>query len=93
MANRKRPLDAVSGSDDRTNTPEKRVSVPQPLDSDYMDWGVEETCQYLRREKLEKWEDIFRGWFLFERIKMGILSVMTAVGNMQSAKRFSEHAS
>uniref|UniRef100_A0A673B5L9 Deoxynucleoside triphosphate triphosphohydrolase SAMHD1 n=1 Tax=Sphaeramia orbicularis TaxID=375764 RepID=A0A673B5L9_9TELE len=25
-----------------------------------MHWGVEETCQYLRRETLEKWEDIFR---------------------------------
>uniref|UniRef100_A0A673B5I6 Deoxynucleoside triphosphate triphosphohydrolase SAMHD1 n=1 Tax=Sphaeramia orbicularis TaxID=375764 RepID=A0A673B5I6_9TELE len=61
MASRKRPLDAVvSGGDDRTNTPEKRVSVFQPLDSDYMHWGVEETCQYLRRETLEKWEDIFR---------------------------------
>lgn len=60
MASRKRPLDAISGADDRTNTPEKRVSAVQPLDSDYMHWGVEETCQYLRRERLEKWEDIFK---------------------------------
>uniref|UniRef100_A0A673B317 Deoxynucleoside triphosphate triphosphohydrolase SAMHD1 n=1 Tax=Sphaeramia orbicularis TaxID=375764 RepID=A0A673B317_9TELE len=53
----------MTWGDDRTNTPEKRVSVFQPLDSDYMHWGVEETCQYLRRETLEKWEDIFRGPF------------------------------
>nr|XP_046253079.1 deoxynucleoside triphosphate triphosphohydrolase SAMHD1-like [Scatophagus argus] len=61
MDNRKRPFEAVSTSDDKYKTPEKRVSVVRPLqDSDYMQWGVEETCQYLRREDLGEWEDKFR---------------------------------
>lgn len=34
-------------------------AVPQP-DSDYMQWGVEETCLYLRGEGLGQWENTFR---------------------------------
>ncbi|XP_071332522.1 deoxynucleoside triphosphate triphosphohydrolase SAMHD1-like [Trachinotus anak] len=60
MENRKRPLDAVSSPGDSFKTPEKRVSVVPALDSDYMRWGVEETCQYLRREGLVEWENTFR---------------------------------
>lgn len=60
MERRKRPLDA----NDTFKTPEKRVSVVRRLqDDNYMQWGVEETCQYLRREGLQEWEDAFRGWF------------------------------
>lgn len=39
------------------------MSAVRQQDSDYARWGVEETCQYLRREGLEKWENKFRGWF------------------------------
>uniref|UniRef100_A0AAQ5ZFC7 Deoxynucleoside triphosphate triphosphohydrolase SAMHD1 n=1 Tax=Amphiprion ocellaris TaxID=80972 RepID=A0AAQ5ZFC7_AMPOC len=35
-------------------------SIPGLWSSDYMQWGVEETCQYLRREGLREWEDKFR---------------------------------
>ncbi|GLD46196.1 deoxynucleoside triphosphate triphosphohydrolase SAMHD1-like protein, partial [Lates japonicus] len=58
MENRKRPLEAVSSTGFKT--PEKRVSVVRLQDSDYMRWGVEETCQYLRREGLGAWENKFR---------------------------------
>uniref|UniRef100_A0A3Q1G5H2 Deoxynucleoside triphosphate triphosphohydrolase SAMHD1 n=1 Tax=Acanthochromis polyacanthus TaxID=80966 RepID=A0A3Q1G5H2_9TELE len=61
MESRKRLLEAVSSPADSFKTPEKRVSVPGPWSSDYMQWGVEETCQYLRREGLREWEDKFRG--------------------------------
>ncbi|XP_028265921.1 deoxynucleoside triphosphate triphosphohydrolase SAMHD1 [Parambassis ranga] len=54
MENRKRPLDAGWSF----KTPEKRP-LPDPL-PDYMQWGAEETCQYLRREGLGEWEHIFR---------------------------------
>uniref|UniRef100_A0A4W6F7X9 Deoxynucleoside triphosphate triphosphohydrolase SAMHD1 n=1 Tax=Lates calcarifer TaxID=8187 RepID=A0A4W6F7X9_LATCA len=59
MENRKRPLEAVSSTGFKT--PEKRVSMVRLQDSDYMRWGVEETCQYLRREGLGAWENKFRG--------------------------------
>ncbi|XP_018526907.1 deoxynucleoside triphosphate triphosphohydrolase SAMHD1-like [Lates calcarifer] len=58
MENRKRPLEAVSSTGFKT--PEKRVSMVRLQDSDYMRWGVEETCQYLRREGLGAWENKFR---------------------------------
>lgn len=62
MENRKRPLDAVFTSNGEFKTPEKRTSVARRQQySDYMQWGVEETCQYLRSEGLEKWENAFRG--------------------------------
>ncbi|XP_022597665.1 deoxynucleoside triphosphate triphosphohydrolase SAMHD1-like isoform X1 [Seriola dumerili] len=60
MENRKRPLEAVSSPSDGFKTPEKRVSVVRLPDSDYIRWGVGETCQYLRREGLGEWEDKFR---------------------------------
>ncbi|XP_053172853.1 deoxynucleoside triphosphate triphosphohydrolase SAMHD1 [Scomber japonicus] len=60
MESRKRPLEADLTADCSFKTPEKRVSVVPLHDSDYMRWGVEGTCQYLRREGLEEWEDIFR---------------------------------
>ncbi|XP_063739805.1 deoxynucleoside triphosphate triphosphohydrolase SAMHD1-like isoform X2 [Eleginops maclovinus] len=46
MENRKRPLEAAG--------------THNVLDSDYMQWGVEETCQYLRTEDLGGWEDTFK---------------------------------
>ncbi|KAF1390394.1 hypothetical protein PFLUV_G00057590 [Perca fluviatilis] len=60
MENRKRPLGAVVTPNDSFKTPEKRVSVVRLLDSDYMRWGVEETCRYLRGEGLGEWEDTFK---------------------------------
>lgn len=60
MDSRKRPLEAVLSAGNSFKTPEKRVSVVPLLDSDYTRWGVEETCQYLRREGLGEWEDTFR---------------------------------
>ncbi|KAM4562221.1 deoxynucleoside triphosphate triphosphohydrolase SAMHD1 [Odontesthes bonariensis] len=60
MSNRKRPLKDVFSSSDRLRTPEKGVSVVRLPDSDFMRWGVEETCQYLRRQGLGQWEDAFR---------------------------------
>ncbi|XP_040009322.1 deoxynucleoside triphosphate triphosphohydrolase SAMHD1 isoform X2 [Xiphias gladius] len=60
MENRKRPLEAVSSVNNSFKTPEKRMSAVRQQDSDYARWGVEETCQYLRREGLEKWENKFR---------------------------------
>ncbi|XP_031172324.1 deoxynucleoside triphosphate triphosphohydrolase SAMHD1 [Sander lucioperca] len=59
MENRKRPLGEVNPNDS-FKTPEKRVSVVRLLDSDYMRWGVEETCRYLRGEGLGEWEDTFK---------------------------------
>ncbi|KAM3618887.1 uncharacterized protein V6R79_026340 [Siganus canaliculatus] len=60
MASRKRPLEADLTSDNGFKTPEKRLSMVRVPDSDYMSWGVKETCQYLRTEGLEKWEQTFR---------------------------------
>ncbi|XP_063320496.1 deoxynucleoside triphosphate triphosphohydrolase SAMHD1-like [Pelmatolapia mariae] len=60
MENRKRPSAAVSSPDDSFKTPEKKVSVVRVSDSDYMQWGVEEMCQYLRREGLREWVDTFK---------------------------------
>ncbi|XP_029291592.1 deoxynucleoside triphosphate triphosphohydrolase SAMHD1-like [Cottoperca gobio] len=60
MENRKRPLEAVVTVNDGFKTPEKRVSAVRMPDSDYMRWGVEETCRYLRAEDLGEWEDTFR---------------------------------
>ncbi|XP_041859789.1 deoxynucleoside triphosphate triphosphohydrolase SAMHD1 [Melanotaenia boesemani] len=60
MANRKRQIDEVLSSDDRFQTPEKKVSVVRQPDTDFTGWGVQETCQYLRREGLGEWEDTFR---------------------------------
>ncbi|XP_032376450.1 deoxynucleoside triphosphate triphosphohydrolase SAMHD1 isoform X1 [Etheostoma spectabile] len=60
MENRKRPLGAVVTPNDSFKTPEKRVSVVRLPDPDYMRWGVEETCRYLREEGLEEWEDTFK---------------------------------
>lgn len=66
MANRKRPLVEDSPPGETFKTPEKRVSeVRRQQDADYMQWGVERTCQFLRTEGLQKWEDAFRGWFFF----------------------------
>lgn len=36
------------------------MSVVRVSDSDYMQWGVEEMCQYLRREGLGEWVDTFK---------------------------------
>lgn len=60
MENRKRQLEAVLSPDDSFETPEKKVSAVRLPDSDYTQWGVEETCRYLRREGLGEWEDKFR---------------------------------
>ncbi|XP_068191639.1 deoxynucleoside triphosphate triphosphohydrolase SAMHD1 [Antennarius striatus] len=61
MENRKRPLKADLTPGDSLQTPAKRESAERRLqDSDYMRWGVEETCQYLRREGVGEWEDNFR---------------------------------
>lgn len=60
MENRKRLLEVVSSPADSFKTPEKRASVPGLWSSDYMQWGAEETCQYLRSEGLREWEDKFR---------------------------------
>uniref|UniRef100_A0A3P9LM61 Deoxynucleoside triphosphate triphosphohydrolase SAMHD1 n=1 Tax=Oryzias latipes TaxID=8090 RepID=A0A3P9LM61_ORYLA len=62
MENRKRPLDSVLSSNDRFKTPEKKRLSPVLLPgSDLLQWGVEETCQYLRKESLGEWENAFRG--------------------------------
>uniref|UniRef100_A0A3P9IEA5 Deoxynucleoside triphosphate triphosphohydrolase SAMHD1 n=1 Tax=Oryzias latipes TaxID=8090 RepID=A0A3P9IEA5_ORYLA len=62
MENRKRPLDSVLSSNDRFKTPEKKRLSPVLLPvSDLLQWGVEETCQYLRKEGLGEWENAFRG--------------------------------
>lgn len=61
MECRKRPLQASPGACDSSRTPKKRVSVVRPSDSDYLRWGVDEICQYLRREGLGEWEEAFRG--------------------------------
>ncbi|XP_071777150.1 deoxynucleoside triphosphate triphosphohydrolase SAMHD1-like [Centroberyx gerrardi] len=59
MENRKRKLEQDPSAVDTFKTPEKRVSVVRH-DSDFMRWGVDETCQYLHRQGLEEWEDTFR---------------------------------
>ncbi|KAK9514753.1 hypothetical protein VZT92_025443 [Zoarces viviparus] len=60
MESRKRPLEAVLTADDSFKTPEKRVSEPRLQESEYMRWGVEQTCRYLRAEGLGDLEDKFR---------------------------------
>ncbi|KAM6924386.1 deoxynucleoside triphosphate triphosphohydrolase SAMHD1-like [Xenentodon cancila] len=60
MDSRKRPIEAVLSPDDACRTPEKRVSAVHCPGSDFMQWGVEQTCRYLRKIGLEKWEHIFR---------------------------------
>nr|XP_029132376.1 deoxynucleoside triphosphate triphosphohydrolase SAMHD1-like [Labrus bergylta] len=60
MDNRKRPFDGGLSPDESFKTPEKKVSAVRLQDSDYMQWGVEETCRYLRREDLGEFEDTFR---------------------------------
>lgn len=64
MENRKRPFELVSIPDDSFTTPVKRVSEVRHHDSDYTQWGVDETCRFLEKEGLSEWEDIFRGWSL-----------------------------
>lgn len=72
MANRKRPLVEDSPPGEIFKTPEKRVSVVRrQQDADYMQWGVDETCQFLQTEGLQKWEDAFRGWFFFREEAFG----------------------
>uniref|UniRef100_A0A665T5K2 Deoxynucleoside triphosphate triphosphohydrolase SAMHD1 n=1 Tax=Echeneis naucrates TaxID=173247 RepID=A0A665T5K2_ECHNA len=58
MESRKRPLEPDSGLG--LTTPKKSAPAVRP-DSDYMHWGVDETCLYLQREGLGAWEDTFRG--------------------------------
>ncbi|XP_072305906.1 deoxynucleoside triphosphate triphosphohydrolase SAMHD1 [Eucyclogobius newberryi] len=58
MANRKRPL--VNTANNSLHTPEKKVSVVQLINPDYTHWDVEETCQYLRKEGLDEWKEVFR---------------------------------
>ncbi|XP_076596618.1 deoxynucleoside triphosphate triphosphohydrolase SAMHD1-like [Chaetodon auriga] len=60
MESRKRPAMALLTPSDGFKTPEKRVAVDRLQDSDYMRWGVEETCGYLRREGLGEWAETFR---------------------------------
>lgn len=60
MESRKRPLEADVTRNDSFQTPEKRVSMVRLLDTNYEQWGVEETCRYLRTEGLGEWEDTFR---------------------------------
>ncbi|XP_059190172.1 deoxynucleoside triphosphate triphosphohydrolase SAMHD1-like [Centropristis striata] len=60
MANRKRPLETVVTSNDSFKTPEKREPEVRLLETDYMGWGVEDTCRYLHTEGLGEWEDTFR---------------------------------
>ncbi|XP_072223758.1 deoxynucleoside triphosphate triphosphohydrolase SAMHD1 [Leuresthes tenuis] len=60
MSNRKRPIPDEFSSSDRFKTPEKGVSVVRLPGSDFMQWGVEETCRYLRSQGLGQWEDAFR---------------------------------
>ncbi|XP_068566497.1 deoxynucleoside triphosphate triphosphohydrolase SAMHD1 isoform X2 [Cebidichthys violaceus] len=60
MESRKRPLESGLTPSDSFKTPEKRASEPRLQESDYMQWGVEQTCRYLRAEGLGEWEDTFR---------------------------------
>ncbi|KAM9350888.1 deoxynucleoside triphosphate triphosphohydrolase SAMHD1-like [Symphorus nematophorus] len=60
MENRKRPLEAALTPSYGCKTPEKRVRADRLQDADYMQWGVEETCRYLRKEGLREWEETFR---------------------------------
>ncbi|XP_070695451.1 deoxynucleoside triphosphate triphosphohydrolase SAMHD1 isoform X2 [Pempheris klunzingeri] len=55
MANRKRLFEEGLTPNSGFKTPEKKVS-----NQDYMRWGVEETCRYLRKAGLGNWEDKFR---------------------------------
>uniref|UniRef100_A0A8C6NS54 Deoxynucleoside triphosphate triphosphohydrolase SAMHD1 n=1 Tax=Nothobranchius furzeri TaxID=105023 RepID=A0A8C6NS54_NOTFU len=57
MASRKRPIDST---DEGFKTPERRRSAVLQPDSDFLLWGVEETCRYLRNEGLRRWEKTFR---------------------------------
>uniref|UniRef100_A0A1A8G7D5 Deoxynucleoside triphosphate triphosphohydrolase SAMHD1 n=2 Tax=Nothobranchius korthausae TaxID=1143690 RepID=A0A1A8G7D5_9TELE len=57
MASQKRPIDST---DEGFKTPERRRSAVLQPDSDFLLWGVEETCRYLRNEGLRRWEKTFR---------------------------------
>ncbi|KAM4610286.1 deoxynucleoside triphosphate triphosphohydrolase SAMHD1-like [Polymixia lowei] len=59
MDDRKRRRQDVSVADS-FKTPEKRVSVVPRQDSDFMRWGVEDTCEYLQRQELGEWVEKFR---------------------------------
>lgn len=61
--NRKRPLSPSLTCSDGCKTPDRVSVVNGLLDSDYMHWGVEETCQYLRGAGLAECEEAFKGWF------------------------------
>lgn len=58
MDSRKRPRENLP-VDDNFKTPEKRFSVVC-LNKDFMQWNVEDTCMYLRREGLGAVEERFR---------------------------------
>ncbi|XP_071398588.1 deoxynucleoside triphosphate triphosphohydrolase SAMHD1-like isoform X2 [Centroberyx affinis] len=58
MENRKRPAEADLSTADIFKTPEKKRVTEQ--DSDFMSWGVEQTCDHLREIGLEEWQDKFR---------------------------------
>ncbi|XP_057685987.1 deoxynucleoside triphosphate triphosphohydrolase SAMHD1 [Corythoichthys intestinalis] len=60
MASRKRDLATAMSPGDCFQTPEKKVSVDQMSDLDVSQWGIEETCLYLREEGLGEWETVFR---------------------------------
>ncbi|XP_071777168.2 deoxynucleoside triphosphate triphosphohydrolase SAMHD1-like [Centroberyx gerrardi] len=57
---RKRPAEADLSSLDIFKTPEKSAPVVWQQDSDFMSWGVEETCGYLHEMFLEEWQHKFR---------------------------------
>lgn len=85
MANRKRPFVEDSPTGKILKAQERRVSeVRRQQDTDYMQWGVERTCQFLRDEGLQKWEDAFRGWF-FSRGSLR-LPVLNSVGHLIAAE-------
>ncbi|KAM9786333.1 deoxynucleoside triphosphate triphosphohydrolase SAMHD1 [Neosynchiropus ocellatus] len=60
MASRKRTLETADIETNAFKTPDKKVSVLGLPTSEYLQWGVEETCEYLRREDLGEWESLFR---------------------------------
>lgn len=76
MATRKRPLVADSSRADSFATPEKKVPAVRQPEPDYGRWSVEETCAYLRREGLGRWEAAFRGRFRPESNVLGTVLFM-----------------
>ncbi|KAM3871742.1 deoxynucleoside triphosphate triphosphohydrolase SAMHD1 [Diretmus argenteus] len=63
MESRKRPREAESAdvsSADGFKTPVKNASVVRQQDSDFLRWGVEDTCEYLHRQGLGEWANTFR---------------------------------